>query len=947
MTDFTEFSSDELDDLPRAFSGEETGLGGVVVESFNSEAIRRNYWSMRQRRTSEIRRGMIEQLSTEVYNDPDGWKGSASDRSGANRVGQVEIEGLRDAALKQLFDLAGQMSLEDPGRFANVPLNLEDLDRRAEADAINQLSTELTDAEAALSNRNPTIAGGVAAFIGGGASMASDLEGLATLPFGAGAGSLGRAVLIEGALGGGAEALSVPAYQAQADALDIEAPNPALQIASGAVFGAALPVAGSALRTGGQAAGRAYKRLSNRDLLAKARDNADNLTSAERGAASAVARDESTRETDVTGNPVAHQQAVDRAEAQLIVDRPVSVVRPGQLPARSARSIVARITSAESGGVADASNANSSALGAGQFIDATWLQLIDRYRPDLKPARNRTEILELRKDPDLSAEMIEHYARENRARLGNAGVPTDDGAVYLAHFAGPDGAIRLLSAEPDTSIAGILGAEAMSANANIRFEGKKFADFTVGDIYAWSRSKMGIGVFSPDDYDVSADVLRFDLDSLKTDAETYQYKLGGDKKGVTDRLRNEREWDPGAALGVIVHERSDGQRYIADGHQRLGLAQRLTRQGEQGIELQGFLYREAEGWTPEMVRAIAALRNIRQESGTPLDAARIIRDYPELTRNIARTRTFMSQAQGLADLAPGPYMSAVNNVVPEHFASIVGRIAPGDEDMQSVMIEALRRIDPQNTTQAESVVRDVHRLGLEKRGDDAQASLFGEGFDLGESAIRERARVLDATARELRKDKLVFARLVREADRITKAGNRLDETTNAARQAEAESALQQLFILADKPGKLRDAIDTAAKAVRTGRSIDDAASDVLEALRSSVDDGGRRGDAAGALDGSDAPSTTAGLNELPAVGDAAASPDLFADLQSPGVISQLDGIEADLRARLDDGSIEDIEIPNGQGEDAPRLKLSEMLEDLGEEAEFLEQLNVCMPKRST
>lgn len=81
------------------------------------------------------------------------------------------------------------------------------------------------------------------------------------------------------------------------------------------------------------------------------------------------------------------------------------------------------VVSAESGGDPDARNARSSAAGAGQFIDGTWLDLIARHRPDLTEGRSRGEILALRDDPDRSKAMVDAYAADNAGALTSAGLP--------------------------------------------------------------------------------------------------------------------------------------------------------------------------------------------------------------------------------------------------------------------------------------------------------------------------------------------------------------------------------------------------------------------------------------------------------------------------------------------------------------------------------------------
>jgi hypothetical protein len=147
-------------------------------------------------------------------------------------------------------------------------------------------------------------------------------------------------------------------------------------------------------------------------------------------------------------------------------------------------SLIDQIVGVESGGNPYATNPRSSATGAGQFIDSTWLSLIGKYRPDLAEGKSPQDILALRTDPVLSKEMVGNYAKDNAEILTKAGLPTDSGATYLAHFAGPQGAVKVLGADPATPIAAILGQAAVKANPFL-------ANMTAGDLVGWAGKKMG------------------------------------------------------------------------------------------------------------------------------------------------------------------------------------------------------------------------------------------------------------------------------------------------------------------------------------------------------------------------------------------------------------------------------------------------------------------------
>lgn len=146
-------------------------------------------------------------------------------------------------------------------------------------------------------------------------------------------------------------------------------------------------------------------------------------------------------------------------------------------------SLIDSIIGVESGGNPNARNPRSSASGLGQFIDSTWLATIRQARPDLA-GKSDAELLALKTDPALSREMTEAYANQNQAILSKAGVPVTDGNTYLAHFAGPGGAVKVLQANPGASVADILGPSVVKANPFL-------ANMTAGDLQAWATKKVG------------------------------------------------------------------------------------------------------------------------------------------------------------------------------------------------------------------------------------------------------------------------------------------------------------------------------------------------------------------------------------------------------------------------------------------------------------------------
>lgn len=446
----------------------------------------------------------------------------------------------------------------------------------------------------------------------------------------------------------------------------------------------------------------------------------------------------------------------------------------------------------------------------------------------------------------------------------------------------------------------------------------------------------------------AAGLYTFDPRTLGVDAATYQFKMGGDEFGVTGRLAGERMWDPNAGVGIMAHERLDGSLWVVDGHQRSGLARRLMDEGHAPISLTGTLYRESDGFSAEMVRAMAAMKNIRQESGTPLDAAKVLRDDPSLFATVgSRSRSFMLQAQGLADLAPGPFQAIVNDVIPQNYGAIVGRVIPNDDKLQGVAIATLAKAKPANETQAESMIRDIRRLGMEKRADEAQLDMFGAGFSLRDTVISERAQVIDRIMKDARADRALFKRVEQQFDTLQEAGNVLNRTENATRAEIADQILARFLILAEQDGPVRDAIDAAARAIRGGTKVGDAADEVFALLGRRADDDAGRGAADGAAGGgrADEDIPAPRLTELPPDGGGRIEPGLFDDpLEDVAETARIEGLERDLFAALNDPTF-DLPIPRPDDEGGGTTSLRAFAEAAREETEFVDTLKtLCMTR---
>ncbi|HET6969826.1 MAG TPA: hypothetical protein VFH92_01765, partial [Phenylobacterium sp.] len=333
----------------------------------------------------------------------------------------------------------------------------------------------------------------------------------------------------------------------------------------------------------------------------------------------------------------------------------------------------------------------------------------------------------------------------------------------------------------------------------------------------------------------------FDPANLTTDPARFQYKAGGDAEGVTARLRGVEQWDPLAAGRVLVWEDRQGGQFIADGHQRFGLVRRLN--DERGFEhsLDGYLFREQDGWTASDLRVLGALKNIREGSGSPMDAAKVFREAPQALqdRSLPVTGDFIGQAQGLANLEEAAFRAAVNRVIDERYAAEIGTGAAQRPDLHMDMVRLIKEADPANVDEARSLVFEALQDDWIKTQGSEQ-DLFG--YDPSVSAMIGRAKVAAAVKRQLGRDARLFGQLVKNADAIEAGGNALARDANQARLAVDRAALEVSAKLALRHGPIGEAMARAAKAVSAGESAGNAAKGVLKALRAALEAGERLDD---------------------------------------------------------------------------------------------------------
>ena len=327
-------------------------------------------------------------------------------------------------------------------------------------------------------------------------------------------------------------------------------------------------------------------------------------------------------------------------------------------------------------------------------------------------------------------------------------------------------------------------------------------------------------------------VSRFEVEELNVDAKAFQFKEGGDEFGVTERLKDVTKWDPVKAGTVVVYEQADGKFFIADGHQRLGLAKRIKSQDpSQDVFLLGSVLREKDGISREQAMVVAAMKNIAEGTGTVLDAVKVLRGDKKLFGELPPRSALVRMARNIVNIEDDEAFGLFKNgLVSPQQASVVGRMIPDDATMQRAAMNVIAKVKPENDVQTEAVTRQVMDSGTEKVN---QESLFGDKIE-EESLYFERAKVLDNAIKILQRDKSAFNTIVRNQTKFESAGNKLVRSANEQKIQKDAEAIDLIQTLANRRGQLSDDLTAAAKAAKRDGKYAAATDSFVESVRGAV-----------------------------------------------------------------------------------------------------------------
>lgn len=385
--------------------------------------------------------------------------------------------------------------------------------------------------------------------------------------------------------------------------------------------------------------------------------------------------------------------------------------------------------------------------------------------------------------------------------------------------------------------------------------------------------------------DAGAQLYSVDPAEIKIDPQTYQFKGNTDEKGADDSLKTVKKWNDLLANPVLLHERENGEVYVADGHQRVNLAQRLRADGNGPLTIPAKIIKESDGYTVADARNIGAYMNIANESGTAVDMAKVMRSIergeadtaklPPLPMSMSKPKQRM--ARDLAKLGDNAFGMVANGAVPENYARVVGERMGGMErdGEQTAVLDLLSKGEPKNENEARTMVDLALDSGFDT---DTQTGLFGDE-QVTNSLFKEKSQIISEALKHLRTAARTFGQLANRAGLIEEEGNVLNLDANQRRSAEEARGAEALTKLATRKGELSDDLNRLAKGLRdgsvsraaAGRQLSDSAKRFINGEGKSAQPDRGKPDSKPKVEPEDAPALPAKAAEKPAQSDGSQS----------------------------------------------------------------------------
>ncbi len=266
----------------------------------------------------------------------------------------------------------------------------------------------------------------------------------------------------------------------------------------------------------------------------------------------------------------------------------------------------------------------------------------------------------------------------------------------------------------------------------------------------------------------------------------------------------------------VWRDPADGKTYVVNGHKRLAWAKR------DGAPTMRVRYINVK--TASQARIFGALKNISQNSGTAIDAAKVFRESgatPEMLaeEGISVRGAVARDGIALAKLPDDLFNAVIVGKLQQQRAIQIATMLDDPADMRALaqsITELEKGGDHIRDDEIPELVRAVENA---PKSEAVQETIFGTET-IRKNLVREKAQLSAWVKRELRSDHASFKSAAKNAERLKKGNNIIDAE---ASQAIADTA-EQVGEIYDKlnryQGPISEALNDATKRIAEGESAD-------------------------------------------------------------------------------------------------------------------------------
>jgi hypothetical protein len=206
-----------------------------------------------------------------------------------------------------------------------------------------------------------------------------------------------------------------------------------------------------------------------------------------------------------------------------------TVIEEGAAATGVPTGFLVKVAAKESGFNTSAQASTSSAGGMFQFTDGTWKDTLSKYGAKHGLSANTPKT-----DARAATLMAGELTQENGRALTASGVPVNEQTLYLAHFAGAQGAVSLMQADPNARAADIL-PDAAKANRSIFFDQQGVAR-SVGQMVGRLTSSFGGGSATNSDLEFAGKANNLVHERVSTEIDGIVTEMGKNLLPTPERI---------------------------------------------------------------------------------------------------------------------------------------------------------------------------------------------------------------------------------------------------------------------------------------------------------------------------------------------------------------------------------------------------------------------------